>query len=74
MYQLVGGSFDGTRDFKIFTPANMGSYGIPKGLDDFDGLIFIKVSQFEVVSTDHVHLTFDQYTLCMAMKTRSWSH
>ena len=48
----MGDSFDGTRDFKIFTPANMGSYGIPKGLDDFDGLIFIKVSQFEVVSTE----------------------
>ena len=71
VYQKVGDSFDGTCDFKIFTPANIGSYGIPEGLDAFDGLtIFIKVSQFEVVSpepflyTEHL---ISIYTSCTAI-------
>lgn len=51
VYHEVGSSIAGTRDFKIYTPANIGSYGIPKGLDAVDGLtIFLKVSQFDVVS------------------------
>ena len=45
LYNILGPPFGGTYDFKMYTPANAGSYGIPTGLDAFDEVVFFAVSQ-----------------------------